>query len=145
MNPEENISLGASSGSRAIEAILDKEVEGLKRTEDKVDTIDASDALLLLTRCLTLPRLTCFLRASPSVNSGRSREHHETIKFSFNKAQNLRPDDSQWKQATPHVRHKWHRDPRCLPDRHSCTLVFRCSLQKAGILHAARSSSELCG
>lgn len=107
----------------------------LTKMKDRINTRDAHDTLFFLTRCLTLPRLTYFLRVS-SFNSDTLREHDKT--------DDLEPhlDEFQWKQTTLLL--DWVVLVSALPPRLPFQfLVFHYSLQQTGIYNAAEISAEL--
>nr|XP_053643562.1 uncharacterized protein LOC128696353 [Cherax quadricarinatus] len=56
--PSNSTLLGAPLGHQAIDTVLKDKLNDLMRMEERISDLDAHDALYLLTRCLTMPRLT---------------------------------------------------------------------------------------
>lgn len=104
VKPTDSTLLGAPLGHNAIAAVLDEKFRDLKRMEERIGDLDSHDALYLLTKCLTLPRLTYFLRCAPTFGNPLLNQYDELLRSIFRKALNLDLDDSQWDQATLPVR-----------------------------------------
>ncbi|KAK8720595.1 hypothetical protein OTU49_013221 [Cherax quadricarinatus] len=102
--PTNSVLLGAPLGSNATDTILRKKLEELRRMEQRIGNLDTHDALYLLTKCLSLLRLTYFLRCAPSYDNPILHEYDSILRQIFTKVLNLTLEDGQWNQATLPVR-----------------------------------------
>ncbi|XP_069948689.1 uncharacterized protein [Cherax quadricarinatus] len=102
--PSNSTLQGAPLGHQAIDTVLKDKLNDLMRMEEKISNLDAHDALYLLTRCLTIPRLTHFLRCAPSFDNPTLDEYDAHLRSTLKKALNLSLEDQQWDQATLPVR-----------------------------------------
>lgn len=104
IDPANSTLLGAPLGSNAIDLVLGKKVSDLRTMESRMKDIDTHDAFYLLTRCLSTPKLTYFLRCSPAFSSPKLKEYDSLLKAMLESVLNLSLDDGQWLQASLPVR-----------------------------------------
>lgn len=93
INHADKILLWALLDSRAINDIPRKKIEDEKWMKD--NTITAHDSLSLFKWWVTLPRLSHFMKASPTTSGVRHRHCGETLMFVIEKAVCFRRDNSK--------------------------------------------------
>ena len=93
--------LGAPIGdNQSIDIVLSKKLEDLKRFKDRLQQLEAHDALYLLQNWLSIPKLAYTLRCSPCFNNPLLLEYDGIIRSSLQSILNIEITDEAWTQAT---------------------------------------------
>ena len=133
MTPPEQATLSASPLGDCIDDCISSKVSFLKIMEDRLQHLQAHDALLLLCHSFIIPRLIYLLRTAPCFLSLRLSVFDEVLRRMLSRVTNIcfPSDDNLWLQAS-------------LPVQYG-GLVIRCAVQLApsAFLSSCEGSSDL--
>ena len=97
--------LGSPVLPETIEKVLRSKLESLKLMANRLESLDAHDAMFLLKNCFALPKLTYFLRTSPCfLKEEVLKEYDKTIQTSLQSILNIKLEGNSATQSSLPVR-----------------------------------------
>jgi len=93
--------LGAPIGDKSsIDNALSDRLSVFKRLADRLQTLNAHDALFLLKNCFSTPKILYTLRCAPCYDSTVLQDYDNVIKYTLNVILNIEMTEAVWNQAT---------------------------------------------
>ena len=101
MHRNDLLLLGAPIYEEAADNVLLEKLEDLRRMGERLDFIDAQDAVFLLRNCYAIPKLTYFLRTAPTFKNADTLKLYDLeLKKILEGILNIKMDDSAWDQSS---------------------------------------------